>query len=74
MPSTEMTDIDSTDPPTNEELAEQLARVVELTKKLAETQRDLTDRLDEHDPLESPPGERLSDANPSLESMPDYFR
>jgi DNA-binding transcriptional regulator GbsR (MarR family) len=44
-----MTDTDSTDPPTNEELAEQLERVVELTKKLAETQRALTTRLDDNE-------------------------
>jgi len=74
MPSTETTDTDSRTAPSNEELAEQLERVVELTKKLAETQRDLTERLDANDTPEAPPAERLSDADPSLDSTPDYFR
>jgi adenylate kinase family enzyme len=102
MPSTETTDADrSTGPPTNEELAEQLERVVGLTKKLAETQRALTNRLDDNEEgistmlraieqqqehlselldsidanniPESPPAS-LSEADPSLDSTPDYFR
>jgi septal ring factor EnvC (AmiA/AmiB activator) len=100
MSSTETTDADE-DAPTNEELAEQLERVVGLTKKLAETQRALTARLNDNEEgistmlraieqqqehlselldsidanniPESPPAS-LSEADPSLDSTPDYFR
>jgi len=76
MPSTESTEADSsTGTPSNEELAEQLERVVELTAKLTENQRALSARLDESDDtLEAPPAASLSDSNAGLESLPDYFR
>jgi hypothetical protein len=75
MPPTETTETDSSaGPPTNKELAEQLNRLLKVTAQLAETQRDLTERLNEHDTPESPPAANLSDADPSLDSTPDYFR